>query len=74
MSNVTITKKEYKELLNKKLRYEYLRYMLENNVFSPPPTKSRKAILADLKSTKIYDAKFLGSVARGLKRSTYFRA
>lgn len=36
MSHVTIPKKEYQELLEKKLKYERLREVLEEDMFDPP--------------------------------------
>lgn len=72
MSTVTIPKKEYRELLDKKLRYEYLRHIMEGNVFAPPPTRGTKRILADFRATKLYSPAFLSSLKRGLKRSSYF--
>ena len=74
MSTVTISKKEYRELVEKKLRYDYLRQVMENNVFSPPPVRSRKAVLKAFLGTKKYNNKFLKSLARGLERSPYFKA
>ena len=74
MSTVTIPKKEYQELLDKKLRYEYLRYLLEVNIFESTPTRSRKTMLAELRATKKYNAKFLKTIRKGLARSSYFRA
>ena len=73
MTTIAVPKKEYKELLEKKLRYEYLRFVIEEELFSPPPTKNRKEVIAALKATKHYSHKFLESVSRGLRRSSYFR-
>ena len=72
MPTVTIPKKEYQELVEKRLRYEHLRAMVEEEIFSPPPTRSRKEILKALKDVKKYPQEFLKSVARGLKRSPHF--
>lgn len=74
MSTVTISKKEYRELVGKKLRYDYLREVMKSDVFSTPPVRSRKAVLKAFVSTKKYNRKFLESLARGLKRSSYFGA
>lgn len=74
MSTVTISKKEYRELAEKGLRYEYLRRMLTEDIFSPPPTKSRGEVMSALSATGRYNKKFLASVRRGLGRSSYFSA
>ncbi len=73
MATITIPKKEYQELVEKKLRYEYLRQMLEEDIFSPSPTRNIKEIVSTFKKTKKYNQKFLESLKKGLKRSSYFR-
>lgn len=73
MTTVTISKKEYDELLAKRLRYEYLRQVIESDLFAPPPTQSRKAALGALKATGRYNRQFLESLKRGLRRSSHFR-
>ena len=72
MTTITIPKKEYKELLDAKLRYEYLRQVMEGNVFASPPTKDVKAIIKNLRETKRYNIQFLQSLKRGMRRSSYF--
>lgn len=72
MSTVTIPKRTYEDLMNKALRYEYLREVMENDLFSPPPTRNRKEILEAFKTTKKYTPAFLKDLERGLKRSSYF--
>ncbi|GEM_PF-3364461 len=74
MATITIPKKEYQELVEKKLRYEHLRAIVEEEIFSPPPIRSRKEILKALKAVKKYPQKFLSSVAQGIKRSSHFHA
>lgn len=73
MSTVTIPQKEYKELLDAKLHYEYLRRIIEGNVFAPPPTKDIKEVIKALKSAKRYNNSFLKSLTKGLQRSDYFK-
>ena len=74
MATITISKKEYQELLEKKLKYEHLREVLAEDIFSPPPTKSKKTVLSVFKTTKRYNKKFLDGLEKGLKRSQYFKA
>lgn len=74
MPTITIPKKEYQELVEKKLRYEHLRAIVEEEIFSPPPVRNRKAILKAMKGVKKYSQGFLDSMARGLKRSAHFHA
>ena len=57
MPTITIPKKEYQELVEKKFRYEYLRAVVEEEIFSPPPTRSRKEILKALKGAKKISAR-----------------
>jgi len=73
MSTVTISKKEYEKLLDQKLRFEYLRQIIEGDIFASPPTKSRKKIIGAFRNTKRYNGAFLASLERGLRRSSYFR-
>ena len=73
MQTVTIPKKEYKELIEKKLRYEYLRQIIEGDIFSPPPTKDIKEIIRAFKKTGNYNQEFMDSLKKGLKRSSYFK-
>lgn len=73
MNTVTISKREYKDLVDARLRYEYLRQIVEGDLFSPPP-RSIKEILGAFRSTGRYNSKFLRSLERGLRRSSYFEA
>ncbi len=73
MQTVTISKKEYEELIEKKLRYEYLHQIIESDIFSPPPTKDIKEIIGAFKKTGIYNQEFIDSLKKGLKRSVYFK-
>ena len=73
MQTVTISKKEYEELIEKKLRYEYLHQIIENDIFSPPPTKDIKEIINAFKKTGLYKEKFIASLEKGMKRASYFK-
>lgn len=72
MSNVTISKKEYDDLLDKKLRYEYMRQLLVGDYFSSPPTKKVSEAMKAFRESKRYNKEFLASLEKGLKRSAYF--
>jgi hypothetical protein len=73
MSTITIPKKEYQELLDTKLCYDYLRQLLDSNLFGPSPTKSKKAVISAFRKTGRYNEKFLKSLEGGLKKSSYFK-
>jgi len=73
MADIIISKKQYQELLDKALRYEYLRHIMEENIFAPPPTKDIKKIIRAFERTGIYSKEFLRSLKRGLRRSSYFK-
>jgi hypothetical protein len=73
MREITISKKEYHQLLDKALRYDYFRQLIEEDIFAPPPTKNIEEILRAFKKTKIYSSEFLKSLERGLRRSSYFK-
>lgn len=72
MATITIKQKKYRELLEKAMRYDYLRQLLYEDIFSPPPTKDVKKILSEFRTTEKYTSQFLKSLGRGLKRSSYF--
>lgn len=77
-NTVTIPKKEYKELVAERdflrMRYDYLRSAMKDDIFSPPPTKSTSVIIRDFKATGKYNKKFLDSLEKGLLRSSYFKS
>lgn len=72
-STVVIPKREYKELIEKKFRYEYLRQIMEGDIFSSPPSNDINEIVGIFRGTKKYSKKFLESLKKGMKRSSYFR-
>lgn len=73
MSTVTIPQKEYRELVEKKVRYEQLREFFEGDIFSSPPAKKAGDIVAAFRNTGKYSKKFVESLEKGLRRSSYFR-
>lgn len=72
MSTVTIPKIEYDFLKKRAIAYERVLSATKDEIFSPPPTRSRKTILGALHNTGRYNKAFLASVAKGLRRSAYF--
>lgn len=62
MATITISRKEYRALLDLKAR-----------LFAMPPIRDRRAIISALQKTGHYSEKFLRSLVRGLKRSDYFK-
>lgn len=73
MTTITISKKEYQKLLDKAMRYEYLRQLMGGNIFSPPPTRNIGEIVGAFKGVGKYNQQFLRSLEKGLKRSSYFK-
>lgn len=73
MATVTISKKEYHNLLDKKLRYDYLRTVFAEDIFSSPPAKDSAEVLAAFRASGRYSKKFLEDLSGGLRRSTYFK-
>ena len=63
---------EYRDLLEKKAKYEQLREMLTEDIFLSPPTRSRNEVIKALKNNGKYNSEFLKSLEQGLKRSSYF--
>lgn len=73
MATITISKREYQRLLDRALRYEYLRQILEEDIFTPPPIRNSKAVIKEFRAMKRYNQKFLESLSKGLRRSSYFK-
>ena len=73
MPNITISKKEYDNLIEKAFRFEYLQQVLKEDIFSSPPSKNSDLIMKEFKKTKKYNGSFLKSLSKGLKRSSYFK-
>jgi len=59
MTTITVPKKEYQQLLDRALRYEYLRQLMEGDIFSPPPAKTAGKLLKSFKNTELYNQEFL---------------
>jgi hypothetical protein len=74
MSTVTISKEAYESLLTTRERYEYLRGIVQEDIFLPPPVRSRKQVMKEFRATKKYSPAFLKDLEEGLKRSSYFTA
>lgn len=73
MATITISKKEYQELFDKALRYEYFRQLIESDIFSSPPTKNIGEIVGAFKNSGKYGQQFIRSLEKGLKRSSCFK-
>ena len=73
MTTITIPKKEYQTLTEKALRYDYLKKVLKEDIFSSPPVKSTKMVMREFGETGRYNKKFLESLEKGLKRSAHFK-
>ena len=73
MTTITIPKNEYQKLVEKSLRYEYIRQMMEKNLFAPPPVKNARKVIGELRKTKLYSRGFLKDLEKGLRRSSYFQ-
>ncbi|MFA5831320.1 MAG: hypothetical protein WC878_05820 [Candidatus Paceibacterota bacterium] len=74
MNTITIPRKEYQELVETRMRYDFLRSAMDSDIFSPPPTKSAGTVIKGFKATGKYNAKFLESLKKGLSRSSYFKS
>lgn len=71
-TRVTISQKEYEEMVESRLRYAYLKQIIEEDIFSPPPTRKSKEVIDAFRKTKRYSDAFLKSLAKGLRRSSHF--
>ncbi|PIP54003.1 MAG: hypothetical protein COX07_07635 [Bacteroidetes bacterium CG23_combo_of_CG06-09_8_20_14_all_32_9] len=73
MQTITITRKEYDTLLASRMKIDYLRQILTDDLFSPPPTKNINEITTAFYETGKYSKAFISSLKKGLKRSSYFK-
>ena len=73
MTTITISKKEYEKLVEAKLRYDYLRQGIEDDLFCPPPTHNTREVVRQFTGIKKYNKEFLKSLEKGLRRSAHFR-
>ena len=71
MQTVTIPRNEYNTLLASRMKFDYLRQILIDDFFSPPPTKNIEAITRAFDETGKYNKAFINSLKKGLKRSSY---
>ncbi|MDP2593190.1 MAG: hypothetical protein Q8P52_00870 [bacterium] len=73
MSKVTIPKIEYEFLKKRATAYERVLKVAQDELYVPPPTRSREEVLRAFRGTRRYSRQFLESVAKGLRRSSYFK-
>lgn len=73
MNTITVPKREYENLVERALRYDYLKQAMTNDIFSAPPIKSAKVVISAFKKTKLHKPAFIVSLEKGLVRSSYFR-
>lgn len=73
MPTITIPKIEYQQLLGKAFRYDYLKQVMTEDIFASPPIRDAKKALKEFQATNLYSPKFLNSLNKGLKRSSYFK-
>ena len=73
MVTITIPKIEYQQLIGKAFRYDYLKQVMTEDIFASPPICDAKKALKEFKETNLYSQKFLNSLKKGLKRSSYFK-
>lgn len=72
MGTVTIPKKEYKKLVEQRMRHRYVRSISLGDIFSPPLSRSIGEIISAFKDAGKYSVKFLKELEKGLRRSSYF--
>ncbi len=69
---ITLPYTEYQELKQIKKCYELAREFFKLEPLQRPATKNSKKIINDFRKTGLYNEKFLSSVEKGLKESSYF--
>jgi hypothetical protein len=71
MQNITISKKEYNDLLQSKFKFEYISRIFESDLFSTPPTKNPREIIEAFNNEGKYSKTFLKKLETALKRSSF---
>jgi len=72
MTTIALPKKEYEILLDKALRYDFLKQAVQSDIFQVPPTRNKKEIISAFRQTGLYNQTFIKSLEKGLSRSSYF--
>ena len=72
MNMVTITKTKYETLKKQAAAYRKIVSNSGTALFNSPPTRDATKVIAAMKETGRYSKKFLVSLEKGLKRSSYF--
>ena len=72
MSTITLPRTKYLELKKRAAAYDLIVRVMEQELFSPPPVRSARRIISELRRTGRYRPDFLASVSKGLARSSFF--
>ena len=72
MNTVTLSKTEYLELKKRADAYNIIINVVSQDLFTSPPEKSAKKVVAGFKKTGLYSKAFLKDLASGLNSSGYF--
>ena len=73
MNTITLPRDKYLMLKQRAAAYDLIVGIMEQEFFSPPPTRSAKKIIGEFRQTGRYNEAFLSSLAQGLARSSYFK-
>jgi hypothetical protein len=74
MSIVTLQKTEYLSLKNRAEAFDTIVATINPEFLWVPREKSTKKVISEMSKTKLYNKKFLTSLEKGLKRSSFFTA
>lgn len=69
---ITLSKIEYQQLKQIKKRYELAKNFFKLEILQKPAIKDSKKIINEFRETGLYNEKFLKSMEKGLKESSYF--
>ena len=72
MTTITLPKIEYLNLKKRAEAFDKMVSGINPSFFFVPAEKSRRRIISDFSKTKLYNKKFLKSLEKGLKRSSFF--
>ena len=72
MSTITLPRTEYINLKSRAEAFDKMVAEIQPSLLFAPTEKSRKKVITEFSKTKLYNKKFLESLNRGLKRSSFF--
>ena len=72
MGTITLARSKYEVMKKRAEAYERILSILEEDLFTPPPFRSRDKIVSEFRKTGLYSLKFIETLEKSLRRSSFF--